>query len=228
VETGEVAKSRAEQLLNAIENDLTLGWVWCQNAIQYVKALKADANMAHGWLHWGNYLACQREAVMALARMTDGDPQSLSVIKLLNYSEQKPCEFKYATPEEVRQQVAEHRKWLDEHKLFSRARALRDKMLAHTDKVQLSNPAALAALNVNLTETEVCLREIHTVTEVYRGFCNNSSYYLDMITEDVEREMQYELRLRTEMKQYRRAKLDSMRKHSHNPQNPGGETTEER
>ena len=199
-------EDRIPQILRSLETDLVFGWAACQAAKRYSHAMQSDSRMSHTWLHWISFVACQREAVMALARLTDEQKQSVSLPTLLRYSKRNPTDYKQATPEEVRLQIRKDKKWLTDHKTFNKVRVLRDKVLAHTDKKKFAEPGQMIPFDVEMTEAEATLSAIHTITDKYRWFYNNSMFELSIISEDIETEMQYELSLKEPRKRSTRSK----------------------
>ena len=195
-ENADSSEDRVHEILRSLEIDLIFGWAACQAAKHYSHAIQSDTRMSHTWMHWISFVACQRESVMALARLTDHQPQSVSLPTLLRYSDQNTQEYKRATPKEVRLQICKDTKWLREHKTFDKVRALRDRVLAHTDKKKFCQPGHMMPFDVEIDETEKTFEAIHTITDKYRWLYDNSMFELSNISEDIETEMQYELTLK--------------------------------
>jgi hypothetical protein len=182
---------RIKVLLMYVEHDLLFGWIWCQAAISAPALIFECEYMKRSWLWWGTYLACQRESVMALSRLTDPSTDCISIQKLLNYAEQNPQELPFATKEEVRRQVTLDRKWLVDHEIIPSIRRLRDKVFAHTDIGHLT-PETFGSFPLDMAEVEECLRGIHRVSDNLRMMFDQSSLLLDGIKEDLSEEISYE------------------------------------
>lgn len=189
--SGQPQTNRLAQLLHALEGELLLGWVCCQNALQYEARIGSDDYFAHSWSHWASFAACRREAVMVLSRVTDADRQSISIFKLMNYAEQNPGDFE-APPDEVRATVQRHRDQLSRQQAHTLVRELRDKVLAHLDRALLAKPAYMSTLHIETIRVEECLRELHVITDDYRGLYDRSSFALTDLKHDVEREFSWE------------------------------------
>ena len=179
-ENAVAGEDRVQQILKSLETDLVFGWAGCQAAKHYSHAIQSDTRMSHTWLHWISFVACQRESVMALARLTDHQEQSVSLSTLLRYSDQNTQEYKHATPEEVHLQIRKDTRWLGEHKTFDKVRALRDRVLAHTDKKKFSQPGHMIPFDVEILEAEETIEAIHTITDKYRWLYDNSMFELSL------------------------------------------------
>jgi hypothetical protein len=193
--------SRLRDVLSAVEHDWTLGWIACQIAKRYPEHQAAEDFLRPAWLHQMAFIACEREALMTAARLTDTDRDSLSVHKLLNVAESAPARFNdgatnpsgqprpSAAPQEILAFVRRSREVLAlEANALQRIRSTRDKVLAHTDRVRLSDPSQLAAYHVNISELEGVYLQIRTITEECRRLYDNSTFHIDNIADDLDRE----------------------------------------
>ncbi|MFN8560021.1 MAG: hypothetical protein U0531_22585 [Dehalococcoidia bacterium] len=188
-------------LITAIEYDWMLGWIACQIAKRYQLHRDAEDFLQPSWLHQMSYIACEREALMTAARLTDRGPDSISIHKLLNVAESAPRHFNdgatdpqgrprpNANPAVTLAFVRQSREALSlESDALRRIRSTRDKVLAHTDRVRLSDPSQLAGYHVNVAELESVYLHIRTITEECRRLYDNSTFHIDNIAEDLDRE----------------------------------------
>lgn len=195
--------ARIRGVLGTVEHVWTLGWISCQVAKRFQMHRTTDDYLSSSWLHQMAHVACEREAMMCIARLTDTSSETISIYKLLNIASSKPGAFvggaerpgpaagPKTTVADVNVFVVESRAVLKARsETLRRIRATRDKELAHTDKAHLADPSQLARYHVNDGELEEVLLEIRGITESCRRLLDNSTLCVDNIGEDLDREFE--------------------------------------
>src|SRR5262249_14458514 len=87
----------------------------------------------------GAYDACLRESILSLAKLTDSDQDSITIVYLLNIAKQNREAFQRAVPDESDMAVTRHQKLLKELRpLIASVKGQRDRVIAHLDRKHIT------------------------------------------------------------------------------------------
>ena len=116
--------------------------------------------------------ACEREALLSLAKLVIAEGESISVDYLLNCALEVPSKaFPHASRETLEAAVLEHRGQLAGlARLSEELKARRDRMLAHLDRKHVNDPEVLPSGGVDLEAIGEGYEIVAEIISVYRGF----------------------------------------------------------
>jgi hypothetical protein len=89
---------RAVEITTILERTIRDGRLSLQIAGLFQQATSTGPLPSNRWLYAGIRVACWRDALMSLARLTDRDTRSISLTHLLDYSRDHPDEYPLTTP----------------------------------------------------------------------------------------------------------------------------------
>ena len=120
--------------------------------------------------------ATLRGAILALAKITDGHRDAISIHYLFNLVEHNPRVLCSDSPDTLRESVAEHKATLARFEgLIDSVREYRDRVVAHLDRkhVTQSPEEVLPHPKVNLRELGECFRQVLKIVNHYVGYYDN-------------------------------------------------------
>ena len=116
--------------------------------------------------------ACQRGALLSLAKLVIAEKESVSVDYLLNCALEVPSKaFPHASREMLEAAVSGHRSQLAGLETLSEdLKARRDRMLAHLDRKHVNAPEALPSGAIDLKVIEEGYETVSEIINAYRGY----------------------------------------------------------
>lgn len=116
--------------------------------------------------------ACQRGALLSLAKLVIAEKESVSVDYLLNCALEVPSKaFPHASREMLEAAVSGHRSQLAGLETLSEdLKARRDRMLAHLDRKHVNAPEALPSGAIDLEVIEEGYETVSEIINAYRGY----------------------------------------------------------
>jgi hypothetical protein len=120
--------------------------------------------------------ATLRGAMLALAKITDGHRNAISIHYLFNLLEQNARVLCSDNPGTLRESVAEHKAALARFEgLIDSVREYRDRVVAHLDRrhVTQAPEEVIAHPKVNLGELGECFRQVLEIVNYYVGYYDN-------------------------------------------------------
>jgi AbiU2 len=185
----EEAQTRIAAILVPIDGNLKIASFSSLLAECFQQAFRWGQLPQESPLFEGLYWMCGRDAVLALARLWDPHKDANSVDYLLRFSEQNPQGYSHASPGEVRKSVAEHRQFLADHATRTKVKALRDQVLAHSDKKIFTERVP------TLGEVREAYDQTLEIVNVYRRFHGKSEISTDIEEHHLQTEFDYLVRL---------------------------------
>ena len=118
----------------------------------------------------GVYYACLHEALLVLSKLIIEHEDSITLFYLLNQVTNNPHLLEYATLEDVKDAIGEHRKMLEDYApLRETIRTQRNRVIAHLDRKNINDPSAILSAPVNMIELRDCYQELLKIVNVYKG-----------------------------------------------------------
>lgn len=139
------------------------------------------------------YAACYQNSVLMLSKLLDTHKDSVNIPYLLNLAERSSEEFPFATKQDVKRAVQQHRQYIQEVQSFlGGVRERRDRLIAHLDK-NLVNDGGNAFLQPPLdsVETEECYKRLHEMLNYYEHSLSNTEWYVEGAVRKVVRDLDY-------------------------------------
>ena len=184
------SETHLEQTLEVIGNQFYQAWLYFY-AAKHLE--QADLMGCLRYLYSAVYWACIDDAILVFSRLLLKNPDSVTLHNLLYIAENQSTLFKFATPEIIKESVANSRVQLEGFTpLFEVIKTQRDKMLAHLDKKHVNDLDDILAIPlINFYEVENCLHETLKIFNVYKGFYDQSKLYLGDVEDNLREDVEY-------------------------------------
>jgi hypothetical protein len=107
-------QDKISAILDHLCDELTRGNHFFQIAKALQRAYDGNRLTDAPYFFAGSYDACLRESILSLAKLTDSDRDSITIVYLLNIATQNREAFQRAVPDEIDMAVTRHQKLLKE------------------------------------------------------------------------------------------------------------------
>lgn len=119
-------QAEIQQLIDAIEMNLTVGFLYCRVAKHFRKAFEDQKLVSSNPFDLGIFLACRDGAILAVNRIADKGSQPASLRNLLKQNPESYCDPTQVGQEEKIRQIAqsaiEHEQYLCNNEMLKRSR----------------------------------------------------------------------------------------------------------
>jgi hypothetical protein len=191
----ESTQGRAKEIIRAVKGNVVEGRLSMLIATKFQEATGRGLLPQTRWLYEGIGTACWRDTLMALSRLLERHHDGLTLIYLLDYSEQNPGEYPLATPEEVKQEVARQRARLASSSLWDAVQRLRNTTLAHTDRRHITDPPSVHIDPITTSAVEQAYDEALAIINALQRHLDGSATMLNNIDHLVKFDFEYLLSL---------------------------------
>lgn len=188
--------NKIEAILGYLSNELLCGFRFLSTAKILHNAYSKQQLTCAGYFFAAAYEACLRESLMSLSKITTHDQDSITIDYLLNCVLQAPQAFPRATKSELQRLITEHREQLATFQpLVENIKVQRNRILAHLDRKHISNPTAVFAESIDMSEVEQCFGRLLQIINAYKNVFDSSELCLESIGDSIQKDVTYLVQL---------------------------------
>ena len=167
------SSSRANDIIEQLTIQLAKGWQSYLVA-KHVHERRANKRISSAVYFFNTIeMSCLETAILTLSKLLVPQADSITIPYLLNFAEQNPSEFPKAQVEGLTEAIARHREQLETlETLVANIKEQRDRIIAHLDKLHVSNPNAISTIPL------LDYREVESVFKTIHDIINENASYL--------------------------------------------------
>lgn len=145
-------KRQLQEIIQYLEKQIEIGLTYLYCAKSLYNALQNNKIFEKSRFYKGTFLATAEGAFLAYSRLVDKNKDSITIHYLFNVAENNPELFSEDNPEEIKQAVYNQKSQLEKYKeLTEDTKQMRDKLLAHLDKILVNDPPKFKYLDLSFT-----------------------------------------------------------------------------
>lgn len=184
-------REKVELLLEHLSLEMERG-VGCLEVVKAINLAGPEEKLVSGTTFIGTvHEACEREALLSLAKLLIAEAESISVDYLLNCALEVPGKvFPHASRVTLEAAVSRHRRQLAEREaLRDDLKARRDRMLAHLDRKHVNDPEVLPSGAVDWEAIEAGFEIAGEIINACRGYFGMPALALDEVRQGLRGEL---------------------------------------
>ena len=185
--------SQIKTIIDLLCSQLSEGWLYYFCAKSLNEAYQKHRITSARFFFMGTFYASLNDAILTLSKLLIDHPDSISIYYLLNYAQNNSSEFRFTTPDKIKQAIESHKQKLGMYNsLLVNVKFQRDRVLAHFDRKHVNDPASiLSNPPLDMDEVETCYKELHHILNDYNLYYDKSEFYLKNIEEEVKEDLEY-------------------------------------
>lgn len=183
--------------LDQLAVQIEKGLVMCATSKHIRRLYKENDITSAYYLFSATYLAATESAIMAFARITIPNDDSITFQYLFNLILQKAKSFPHAPKAKVVSTVRRHKdQCVTLEPLIEKVRTQRDKMGAHLDRIFVNNPEKVFTIEpIDMTKVEEGFRLLLQIIDTYKDYAQKVELQMTPIEEGLADDIDYILRL---------------------------------
>lgn len=183
---------KIKEIIEHLSNELFWGKLFTQIAEALHKKYRENGIVDSPNFFAGTYEACLRESILSLSKLVINDKNSINLFYLLNFVKMNTGSFKYTTKENLKKSVENNKNEIQKlSSLIDSIKTQRDCTLAHLDRKHINNPSSIFSKPINMTEVKHCFDKILSIVNEYKGYFEDSEFYLGLVEKSINDEVAY-------------------------------------